>query len=206
MQTTNALAYCYNLFSFAFQKGEINKKIRAVHLFGSAVRGELTKKSDIDLFVECAKEDEETVQRGMASAIVTFTSSQDYEKWKLMKHTYPFSVQTGSLQEWDLKTSIISEGITLYTRKPHTLAGERSVLFVITYPKEKKKYIKTRRMLFGRDEEYYKGKGIVYQKGGKKIGPNVFIVPKEEQMKIIDLLAEQKVNYAMKEIIELGEE
>ena len=204
-QTINTIAYCYNLLSFAFQKSEISKKIHAVHLFGSAVRSELTKRSDIDLFVECAKEDEEAVQRGMESAIITFISSQDYEKWKFMKHVYPFSIQAGNLQEWDLKTSILSEGITLYTKRPYALTGKRSVLFVMTYPKEKKKYIKIRRMLFGRDEEYYKEKGIVYQKKGKKIGPNVFIIPKEEQMRIIDLLAEQKVSYAMKEIIEMGE-
>ena len=113
-------------------------------------------KSDLDLFIECDDTQKRTEQV-VNSGIVKFLSSQDYQKWKLLKFVYPFSVQFGRLQEWDLKLSIASEGIQLYNLKSGSSDGERKVLFTMKYPKEKKKYIKIRRLLFGRDEEYYLG-------------------------------------------------
>ncbi len=192
------------MLSFVFQNADIKNKINSIYLFGSAVRGELSSTSDIDLFVDCKKENEARVRQLMESGIVRFQGSNDYPKWKLLHFIYPFSVQAGDINEWDLKLSIASEGILLYSIKSFINIGERKVLFKITFPKEKKDYIKLRRILFGRDEEDYRGKGIVAEINGKKISSEVFIIPKEEQSRIIELLTAQKIDFTMTEIVEIG--
>ena len=203
IQSSNALAYCFNLLSFLFQSAEVPSKIKAIYVFGSAVRGGLEKGSDIDLFVECAKSDDARVRSLIHSAIVKFTSSQDYEKWKLFKFTYPFSVQVGRLEEWDLKLSIASEGLLLYQIRQPFPSGERMILCSITYPKKKKEYIKLRRWLFGRDESYYRGTGIISEMRGKKISSTVFLIPQHEQTRMIGLLSKKKVDFTMEEIVVL---
>ena len=199
-QTSNAIAYCFDLLGFVFQNPEAGKKIKAIYVFGSAVRGELHTKSDIDLFIECAAQDEIRAEQLANSGIVKFTVSKDYHKWKLLHFTYPFSIQVGKISEWDLKLSIASEGILLYSTGNIISDGTRSVLFTITYPAHKKGYIKVRRLLFGRDEEFYQGTGIVSSMRGKKISSTVFIIPKEEQTRMIDILAKAKVEFSMNEI------
>ncbi len=204
--TTNAISYCFNLLSFIFQNQEAGKKIKAIYLFGSAVRGELHANSDVDLFIEATAQNQERVKRLVNSGIAKFTVSKDYQKWKLLRFTYPFSIQVGKLQEWDLQLSIVSEGIMLYGKGTNLQGNEREVLFLISLPKKKSEYIKVRRLLFGRDEEFYKGTGIVQSMKGKKISSTVFIVPKEEQTKMMEVLSNNKIDFSMKEFISLGEQ
>ncbi len=187
-----------------FQHREAGTAIKAVYLFGSAVRGQLHKDSDIDLFVECEIRDGKRVEQLMNAAISRFIVSKDFYKWKLLNFTYPFSVQTGKLEEWDLKESIASESIALYSQKPAFVEGERSILFVITLPTEKKKYIRIRRLLFGRDETFYRGTGIIVEMRGEKLGSNVFRVPQTEQGKMMGILSKEKIDFSMKELIVMG--
>ena len=176
---------------------------RAVYLFGSAVRGELTKESDIDLFFDCEKRDEEAVRRLTESGILKFEHSKDYEKWKLFKFVHPFSVQAGDVRKWDLKTSIASEGIILYGKRDILGEGERHVLFTIKYSKKKKEYIKLKRLLFGRTEKEYSGKGLVDSLRGIRIGPTAFLIPQEERSRIKEILTKEKVDFSMKDVITL---
>ncbi|MBI1970219.1 nucleotidyltransferase domain-containing protein [Candidatus Woesearchaeota archaeon] len=199
-QTSNTIAYAQNLLSFVFQNKKAGDNIKAVYLFGSAMRGELNKGSDIDLFAECNKNDELDVQRLLDSGIVKFTSSTDYQKWKLMHFTYPFSIQVGRLKEWDLQLSIASEGVLLYGKSILPELGSRSVIFSIHYPKKKRDYMRLRRLLFGRDEKEYSAAGEIRRLQGKKLCTHSFLVPKEEQGRCIDLLSKEKIDFFMKEV------
>lgn len=189
------------MLSFAFQNKEIAEKTKAIYLFGSAVRAELTKESDIDLFFDCDRQDEDHVKRLADSGTVKFEQSKDFEKWKLLKFKHPFSVQSGNLSEWELKTSIASEGILLYSKKKILEEGERRAIFMIKHPKEKKEYMKIKRLLFGRTEEEYKEKGLIQSVKGAKLSSNVFIVPKDEQTRIKETLIKEKIEFSMKEIV-----
>ena len=201
-QTPSAISYCVDLLSFVFQHPDASV-IQSIYLYGSAMRGQLHPQSDIDLFIECKQKDEKRTQQVFDSGVVKFTSSKDYQKWKLFHFLYPFSIQVGQLAEWDLKLSIASEGLLLYSQKPIIPTGERKVLFTITLPKKKKEYIKVRRVLFGRDEEFYRNTGLLRCWKGQKLSSTVFIVPQEEQRRVIDTLSKEKINFSMKEIISL---
>jgi hypothetical protein len=199
-QTVKALSYCFDLLTFVFNDKDAGNKIKAIYLFGSAVRGELHKDSDIDLFVECALENEEKVKKLMNSGIVKFQSSNDFKKWRNFHFTFPFTVHQGRLAKWDLKLSIASEGLLLYSQSIILDGVRRMVLFTITYSKRKKEYIKARRLLFGRDEEQFEHKGLVHKLNGKKISTHVFMIPKEEQTRMISLLSQEKIDFFMKEV------
>jgi len=202
-QTLNAVAYTYDMLTFVFQNKELDDKVHSIYLFGSSVRGELTKKSDIDLFFDCDKKNEDAVKRIIDAGILNFECSKDHEKWKVFGFTHPFSIHVGILDEWELKSSIASEGIVLYTTKQTLTTGEKSVLFVINYPKRKRDYIRIRRLLFGRDERFYKDKGLVQQADGKKISSTVFIVPQTQQKMLMDALSKEKIDFSMTEIVKI---
>lgn len=200
-QTSNAISYCFDLLSFIFQNKDFSDRIKRIYFFGSAVRGELNEDSDIDIFFDCEKKHELKIKKCVDSGIIKFMQSQDYAKWKLLKFTYHFSAHLGDLNEWDLKLSISSEGYLLYSKKAVIDIGNREAIFKIKYPEIKREYIKIKRLLFGRNEEYYKDGGLIQSLNGSKLCSNVFMVPKEEQTRMIDFLAKQKIDFSMKEII-----
>ena len=199
-QTLNAIAYAQNAISFIFLDSGINDFIKGIYLHGSAVRGELTKDSDIDIFIDCDADKEKTVEGIAKAALSRFYESKDYDKWKLFKFTNNISVQSGELSAWQLKTSIMAEGILLYSKKSEILPAERKVLFSYELPKKKKQYLHFTRILFGRKEKGYKDLGFLGELNGKRISSNVIIVPKENQQKTMSFMQKEKIDYSMKEI------
>ena len=199
-QTLMAIAYAQNALSFVFLDSGINDYITAVYLYGSAVRNELSEESDIDIFIDC-KDGKEKILEGMTKAAISrFFKSNDFEKWKLYKFTYPISIQAGDIATWQLKTSIMAEGILLYSKKTEILPAERKVIITYKLPRDKKKYLHFVRCLFGRKEKWYKDQGLLGEIIGKKISSNTIIIPKENQQKIIDFMNKNKITYSIKEI------
>ena len=199
-QTLNAIAYAQNAISFIFLDSGINDFIKGIYLHGSAVRGELTKDSDIDIFIDCDADKEKSVEGIAKAALSRFYESKDYDKWNLFKFAYSISVQSGELGAWQLKTSIMAEGILLYSKKSEILPAERKVLFSYELPKKKKQYLHFIRALFGRKEKGYKDSGFLAELNGKKISSNVIIVPKENQQRTTEFMQKEKIDYSMKEI------
>lgn len=199
-QTLMAIAYVQNALSFIFLDSGINDYVKAVYLYGSAVRNELSEESDIDLFIDCNAEKEKIIEGIAKAALSRFYKSKDFEKWRLYKFSHLISIQAGEFAAWQLKTSIMAEGILLYSKKPEILPMERKVLVTYELPKDKKKYLHFTRALFGRKEKGYKDKGILGEINGQKIGSNTIIIPKENQQKIIDFMNNGKIDYSIKEI------
>ncbi|MBI5392237.1 nucleotidyltransferase domain-containing protein [Candidatus Woesearchaeota archaeon] len=199
-QTQQTIAYATNALTFIFLKENISKYIQNIYLFGSSIRGELTKESDIDIFIDCNKEFEQEVEKNCKSALSIFYNSKDYEKWKSYEFIYPLSIQIGEVKTWELYSSILADGILLYSRKIAIETTERKVLFMIELPKNKKKYLFLTRKLFGRKEHGYKDNGIIMEIKGNKLSSTIFIIPKEDIQKITELLNKEKIEYSMKEV------
>ena len=199
-QTLKAIAYAQNALSFIFLDSSINDFIKGIYLYGSAVRGELTKDSDIDIFIDCVADKENIIGGVTKAALSRFYQSKDYDKWKLFKFDYTISFQAGDLMAWQPKTSIMAEGILLYSKKSETLPAERKILFSYELPKKKNQYLHFIRAFFGRKEKGYKAQGLIAELNGKKISTNVIIVPKENQQKAMQFMQKEKINFSMKEI------
>ncbi|MFH0837268.1 MAG: nucleotidyltransferase domain-containing protein [Candidatus Aenigmatarchaeota archaeon] len=205
-----AIAYATNFLSFLMLEKD-GEKIRNVYVFGSAMRNELNKESDIDLFIDCKKEDEDRIAKVIKLAERRFRLSKDFEKWRILNFTYPISIKTGPIDEWELKKSIESEGILLFSNtfsiKSNKGNGkfqtdlEKEVIFIIELPKDKRLYLLLTRALFGRKEKGFNQRGVVEKQNGIRLGSDVFIVPKSSQHDMILLLHRHKINFKMKEIL-----
>ena len=199
-QTRLAIAFAQDALTFLFIDETIAKDIKNVFLFGSAVRAELTKESDIDLFIDCNASEEKRIINTANAAIKRFYLSKDYEKWKHLDFSYPLSIQAGDFNTWQLKKSILAEGIVLYGKTPQLENTQRKVLITFDLPKNKSKYLQFTRKMFGRKEKGYKDKGLLETVKATKISSKTIIVPKEYQSKIIIFLNKEKINYSFKEI------
>lgn len=199
-QTAQSIAYAQHALSFVFLDASLVSLIRTIYIYGSAVRGELDKQSDIDLFVDCDPTHQADVEKRVRAAFLRFSQSRDYEKWSQLGFSYPISIFAGDLAEWELKTSIMAEGIVLYSKQPHRFPSERFILFTLALPSNKKKYLLLTRSLFGRKEKMVHDGGLLGSVHGQKISSHVFLVPKEHQRTVLQFLAKEKADYSLKEI------
>lgn len=198
-QTQQAIAYTQNALSFIFLDATITNKCNAVYLFGSAARGEMERESDIDLFFDFENE-EEKKEAAISAALKRFYQSQDYQKWRLLSFTYPISIKVGKLDEWELKTSVLADGIILYSKEALISETKRHVLITYTLPRKKTKYLSLVRALFGRNEKGYKDTGLVGQCNGKRIATTVILIPKECVKSIFTFLQKEKIEYSFNEV------
>ena len=183
-------SYALAFVSFVLPK---LKDIEEIILFGSVVREEADEKSDIDLFFNTKnKNNEELIKRELDKFYKSKISAIFFQKG--IKN--PISINLGELDKWKLKRSIISEGIVLYGKykeMPEKVRG--FVLFNINPIKNIAKRNKVIRKLFGRKEKRHISTGIIEESHGKKISPNVLVIPLENSKEIINLLKKEKVNY-----------
>src|SRR3989344_3947103 len=90
------------------------KEIKNIILFGSSARGDITKDSDIDIFIETDSKSKKIEER-INKALKEFDSSREAIQFKLLGTDSTINLIIGSLSEWkDLKKSIESTGIVLY--------------------------------------------------------------------------------------------
>ena len=196
-----AIAYVCNALSFIFIESTLASHIRKVYLYGSAARGELTEKSDIDVFIDCSAQHEKIIEQGAKAAITRFYQSLDFKKWPHLQGTYPITVCAGELNQWELKNVVETEGILVYSNTPFSGTGKRHSLFMFTLPKNKKKYLSVTRRLFGRKEKGYKDAGILGIAQGKKIGATVILAPSEGASMLCTFFNNEKIDYSFKECI-----
>ena len=194
-QTRQALAYAQDALSFIFLDPSA-EFIETIYLYGSAVRGQLQKESDVDLFIDTEK----NIEKQVEAAVGRFYLSQDYEKWKHLGFTHQISVQAGKLEEWQLKTSIAAEGLLLYSKKGGKASTECFGLFILELPKNKKKYLHFTRGFFGRKEPGYRDMGFLGKLQGEKLSSNVVLIKKEHESELLKWLQKEKVNYSFKEM------
>lgn len=171
--------------------------IREIVLFGSVVRNDAGRESDVDMFFDIEdKKNEEKIKSILDGEIKKFYKSKIAEIWSLKGINNAINVKVGKLEEWKLKRSIISEGIILYGKYkeiPEKIKG--FAYFNIRPVKDISKRNRIIRTLFGRKEKTYFSKGIIENFAGKKLSPDSFAVPKEHSMEIIKILEEEKIDF-----------
>lgn len=186
------IAYASAFASFIIPKIEVSEII----LFGSVARGEASKDSDVDLFVNVKNKERET-QKIIDNEINKFYKSNIAETWALKGIKNKINIHVGELEKWKLKRSIISEGVVLYGKYRETPKDVKGFSY---FKIEPIKNIARRnlilRKLFGRKEKSYSTKGIIDVMNGKKLSSLSFIVPLEKLQEIIGILNSNKINYS----------
>lgn len=173
--------------------------IRGIILFGSAVRGEIDKGSDIDIFIDISNERlSDKVGKGVEKTLSLFYKSSTYSSFKASGLSNPINCQIGDLDRWSLRRSIISDGIVLYGRfigAPKE--GKASVIVSISPIKDIARRNRVMRFLLGRNEGKSSRPGFLSQVGAKILSPTVFVVPPQNIHAVIGLLKREKVQHRL---------
>jgi len=164
--------------------------IVAIILFGSRARGDYDEYSDYDLLV--VFEDDETMWRNRSELyrnvgnLGLFTQVLTRSVKELKEKTEPTFLQ-----------NVLQQGTILYLRYPFkapALAQNLIPMTVVSYslaqvPQNQK--MKVNYSLFGKQNR----KGIVYERGGTKLGDRCFMMPAENLQEATTILKEFGVQF-----------
>ncbi|MBI4983080.1 nucleotidyltransferase domain-containing protein [Candidatus Woesearchaeota archaeon] len=195
------IAYAQDCVSFLMQNlnHEAGKIIQII-LFGSVSRGEESKNSDIDLFVDVT---DEIIEPKVVGVVDKFYDSTKFKKyWSLLGVRNKISCTVGKLEEWDeLKRSLIANGIVLFGKYSGEIKTKPYYLFVVSPGKSRNKNLSVWRELYGyvqkRGKKKYSKIGLVREYQGRKLGKSVFIVPAEHLPKIRSFLIKNKFKHEL---------
>lgn len=196
MKKIDLIGFTQSFVSFVLPR--ITIPIQEIILFGSVARGDFTSKSDIDIFFSVSSS-EQIIKGEQELKVIEpkFYKSQMYEVWKQKGIINPLSVKIGILDQWDLKRSVISDGIVLYGKYKSEIKGKGYLLIPFAAIPDITKRNRIMRTLFGRTEEGYSKEGLVAKLGGRRIAPTVFFIPLPFADQVIPLLKKEKMNYKL---------
>lgn len=193
------LSYVFDFVSILVEDKDILSSIRKIILFGSAVSNELTKNSDIDIFIDSEKE----IQEKVNSRIDLFEEIAE-KKWSVKGIEYPIKCIIGNLEEkrWtNLHEELIAKSIILYgeyEKLPENLKQKVLIEYNISNLSQKKK-VKFLRELAGyhnkKKNKVYVHQGILEKIAGEKLGASVISIPIRNIKVIKDFLSTWKIKY-----------
>src|SRR3989338_1825744 len=134
MKRESLIAYTMNFISFLLDE-KISKDIARIILFGSVARGDYNDESDIDLFIDTKA----NIEKEVGKILSFFNQSEIQKKWELKGLKNELSLKVGNLEDYNLKRSIISDGVILYGKfKDIPEKVEYYLLFSLSFKNIKK--------------------------------------------------------------------
>ncbi|MBN2331022.1 MAG: nucleotidyltransferase domain-containing protein [Candidatus Aenigmarchaeota archaeon] len=194
------VAFAADFVSFLIQKigSKHLSNLRGVILFGSVARGEATKESDVDIFLDLFREDD-ALLKIVPGIIEEFYSGAMFKKyWRLMGIDNEIKCVPGRLDKWkDLQPSIISEGITLFGKYAQAAKNGGKSFVIITWEKVRpeSKRVFLSKKLFGYSLKGKMYKGVLDGTGTVKLGSSCLLVPVENSTLVMETFKNMKVCY-----------
>lgn len=202
MNKQELISYTTNFVSFLLGS-KVGKYVNLVVLFGSVVRGEFDKESDVDLFIDAEQAKKQDIEKQLG----LYYKSEECEKYRLRGIKNDISLKIGRLDKWkSIKRSIIANGIILFGKYKEIPAGVKQYsLFTISLEKmPRKDKVSLWRKLYGYKqkigEKIYAFLGLLQKNNGKKLGLGSFIVPVENCQNIINFFKRKKIVYTINDI------
>ncbi len=192
MKMNNCIAYAHSFASFLLEK--INAElINKIVLFGSTAKGDATKESDIDIFVELKKKNKK-LEAKIRRLSEEFYKTPSALLFRTRGIDNVINTIAGRLDDWpDLRKSIEGTGILLYGYYIAVgLSGKKHIL--ISWDKIGKNRGAFLNKLYGFTAKGKHYKGLIEELNGKKIGKSSIMMPIETHKEIIVLLKHYKVN------------
>jgi len=146
----NLIPYGMDFASFLIQKIKNKDLIKNIILFGSVSREESVEESDIDIFVDINK-DNQNLEKEIIQILEQFLDSTKYKNyWKLLGIKNEIKLTIGILDKWkELKPSIVANGVTLYGKFKSDIKGEHKTFLVWENIKPNSKRVLFNKQLFG---------------------------------------------------------
>ena len=204
-------SYTYDFISYLMLQPSIQKySIDKIILFGSVARGDYTKKSDIDIFIDIANLDKITLLSKEIEKIKTnFFEAERMQKWNKLNIANNFNIIIGKLEEkkWDdLRRSMHSHAISIWTRFFDIEKRDLKYYTLIKWAigvKDTNKRVNVARKLYGYKQKNKKYKGLLEETSAQLISKGVALVPTEHINKFRKLFNKLKVKYALKDVLEI---
>jgi len=207
MRKKELLAYVYDFVHFLIDN--LDEEIKEIILYGSVARGDFTKKSDIDLFINVKnKKDIKKIEKTVRQTIREFETAAS-QSWHLRKIDLPFKPIVGELEskQWAaLKREIISTGLNLYGKYKEIPHGLKHYLLLSFNLKNLKPKIKVKfiRQLYGyqtkKEKKIYVHFGLIEKEKAAKINPSTILIPVEAHQKFYALFKKFKIQHQIREV------
>lgn len=176
------LAYAGDFVSYLIQNLTPRELALVDHVvaFGSAARGDTTRDSDVDLFVQTsAPRALESRIKALIDAFESSTRVRDY--WRPLGVRLPLSVKVGQPEDWAVIPAALAEhGKVLFGPYRPPTAGQ-AVGVVFTWENVSAPGVRTNlyRNLFGFVSHGKRYPGLVAKVGGQRLGKGAIWVPLE---------------------------
>ncbi len=192
-------AYASYFVSYLLSRIKDVSKINKIILFGSVVKNQATKKSDVDIFIELDRETKK-IEKEIEGILEDFYKSREGLLFKAKGISNRIHLIIGKLNDWkELKLSIESEGIMLYGR--FESKGKIGKKFAIIYwSKIRKNRGAFLNKIYGFKIKDKKYKGLIEKFEGKKLGKSCIMIPIVHREKIVELLKKYKVSARILEV------
>lgn len=199
------ISYALDFVSFLVQNLKEIDEIKAIILFGSVARGEATKKSDVDIFIDVVGK-ENKIEKKVKKINEKFFNSVKFKNyWKLLSIENEINVIVGKLDKWKLKDSMLGSSIILYQKyAPKLENGKNKALLIWETIKQNSKRVMLNKKLFGYNYYGKHYKGIIEKYAGKKIGTNVIMVDIEHLNIFVKEFHKFKIPVKILRIFEYG--
>ena len=186
-------AYASYFASYLINNFKKIENISRVILFGSAAKGEASKSSDIDFFIE-VKRNSKGFEKEIINLVNDFYKSREALIFKTKGIDNKINVIAGRLEDWaDLRKSIESTGVVLYGNYiASDVKGKKHVIFF--WDKIGKNRGAFLNKLYGFNSNGKRYLGLIENFNGKKLGKSSFMVSAEYREDIVKLLKHYKVN------------
>ena len=188
------LAYAMDFVSFfieEFQEDSM-KRVKDIILFGSVARGSAGKDSDVDIFINMTNA--ENIESKIEKIKSDFYKTEIFKRWKMKGVENEIKIIADRLDKWkDLKISIISDGIILYSKYTGASKGEQQAILYWGGIKDQSKRVLLSKKLYGHTQGKFKYKGMVELTGAEKLGPNCILASLQDSKKFIDIFNEMKI-------------
>ena len=182
------ISYASDFVSFLIQNLKETESIKAIILFGSVARGEATKKSDVDIFIDLADKEELISKKANEIKDNFFSSAKFKLYWKVLGVKNEISIFAGHLENWKLKDSMLGNAVILYQKYAPKLEGGKSKA-ILSWGniKPDSRRVMLNRKIFGYNYYGKFYKGIIERYNGKKLGANVVMIDIEGLNSIVKI-------------------
>jgi len=169
------------------------EKVKAVILYGSFARREVTSRSDIDLFIIADERAKEEIEERI---ILLETSTKRSIQPTIRTEKELKTTDTGLLQ------NIFHEGILLYMKEPVELSAvlllKQKPYIIYTFQLNnltQKNKTKFNRQLYEQKSGKYQYKGLLKTAGGEKLSDGCIIIPQSKKALIEKLLRTSQITF-----------
>lgn len=192
-------AYASYFVSYLINELDELQNVNKIILFGSVARGEATKESDVDIFIDI-KEKSKRIESKINKILNSFYKSREALIFKTKGIDNKINIIMGKINEWPkLRDSIESSGIVLYGNYiSSNVRGKKQV--IIFWDKIGKNRGAFLNKIYGFKANKKAYKGLIEILGGRKIGKSSIMIPVENKEEIFKLFKGYMVNAKILEV------